>query len=173
MQKLEDVLDGLNRLQDELCTQSCDLLDVRNRCVLIEKQMDHIVHAHVHVSCMTVQHVHIMYYFTTLNCTCIVLYIRNIQHPLLHVHVRHPLTSQQPSQQHVSLLTYCIMLHENHLIPPPNTHKLQPTQPGPSNSSQQTTPARHSPTHTCAPQQNPLFQDTEDHSDCVSSSYCI
>lgn len=52
VQKLEEVLEGLNHLQDELRTQSCDLLDVRNRCLLIEKQMDHMVHAHV--SCMTV-----------------------------------------------------------------------------------------------------------------------
>ena len=101
MQKLEDVLDGLNRLQDELCTQSCDLLDVRNRCVLIEKQMDHIVHAHVHVSCMTVQHVHIMYYFTTLNCTCTVLYIRIIQHPPA------TCTCQAPSNFSAAFTTTC------------------------------------------------------------------
>ena len=76
MQKLEDVLDGLNRHRMR-SVHRADLMDVRNRCVLIKKQMDHIVHAHVHVSCMTVQHVHIMY-FTTLNCTCTVLYIRII-----------------------------------------------------------------------------------------------
>ena len=64
LHKLDEVLDGLNHLQDELCTQSCDLLDVRNRCLLIEKQMDRMVH--VHVSCMTIQHVHIMYIFISL-----------------------------------------------------------------------------------------------------------
>ena len=53
LQKLEEVLDGLNHLQDELCTQSCDLMDVRNRCLLIEKQVDHWVE-HAHVSCLTI-----------------------------------------------------------------------------------------------------------------------
>ena len=55
LQKLEEVLDGLNHLQDELCTQSCDLMDIRNRCLLIEKQVDRMeqhahAHAHAHVS---------------------------------------------------------------------------------------------------------------------------
>ena len=60
LQKLEEVLDGLNDIQDELLTQSCDLLNVRNRCLSIEKQIDHT--AHVHVSCVTVHHVHIIMY---------------------------------------------------------------------------------------------------------------
>ena len=58
IQKLE-VLDRLNHLQDELCTQSCDLMDIRNRCLLIEKQVD-CMEQHAHVSCFIGQHIHVM-----------------------------------------------------------------------------------------------------------------
>ena len=34
LQKLEEVLDGLNHLQDELCTQSCDLTLCTCACII-------------------------------------------------------------------------------------------------------------------------------------------
>ena len=65
LQKLE-VLDGLNHLQDELCTQSCDLMDVRNRCFLIEKQVDRM-EQHAHVSYLIGQHINVMILCTFLH----------------------------------------------------------------------------------------------------------
>ena len=76
------MLDGLNHLQDELCTQSYELMDVRNtqtcRYLLIKKQVDHVVE-HAHVSCLTID-VYCMctmykYMYTT--CVCAYLYTYN------------------------------------------------------------------------------------------------
>ena len=66
LQKLEEVLDGLNHLQDELCTQSCDLMDICNRCLLIEKQVD-CMEQHAHVSYLIGQHINVMILCTFLH----------------------------------------------------------------------------------------------------------
>ena len=42
LQKLDMVLDNLRDLRDDLAMQSCDLSEIRKRCLSIEKQMEHV-----------------------------------------------------------------------------------------------------------------------------------
>ena len=58
LKKLDLVLDNLRVLQEDLAMQSCDLSDIRKRCLSIEKQMENVVswHHHLMAHCSSALH---------------------------------------------------------------------------------------------------------------------